>query len=325
MAATPLSSFQEIQEDWERLLSISPVNTLFLTPQWQEVWWDTFGDDRSMAGFYLQTPDGVKAIASLARQDGIISFLGNTDTFDYNDFLVQPGYEPALFSTLLARLENQAWSSLELSSLIETSPTLTYLPELARQRGYDVEINEEDVAPGVLLPDTWEEYLAGLSKKDRHELRRKFRRLDSGDSQRWYCVTDPAGAKDRVGDFITLMRQSREDKDVYMTPERERFFYRIAERTAQLGVLRLFFLELDGKPVATTLCFDYGTSRLLYNSGYDPAYSYYSVGLLLNALALRDAIEQGKRYFDFMRGPEPYKYDLGGHDRILYRMVVKRS
>ena len=128
-----------------------------------------------------------------------------------------------------------------------------------------------------------------------------------------------------MGDFITLMRQSREDKDVYMTPERERFFYRIAERTAQLGALRLFFLELDGKPVATTLCFDYGTSRLLYNSGYDPAYSYYSVGLLLNALALRHAIEQGKRYFDFMRGPEPYKYDLGGHDRILYRMVVKRS
>jgi CelD/BcsL family acetyltransferase involved in cellulose biosynthesis len=325
MAVAPLKSFREIQGEWEWLLSISPVNTLFLTPHWQEVWWEVFGNGRSMAGFYLQSLEGVKAIASLARHDDTVSFLGNRDTFDYNDFMIQPGYEPAFFSALLGRLEEQGCNTLKLFSLMEVSPTLVYLPELARRQGYTVEVKEEDVAPGLLLPKTWEDYLAGLSKKDRHELRRKFRRLDAGDQQRWYCVTEPADAAHRVGDFILLMRQSRKDKDVYMTPARERFFHRIAQRTAQLGLLRLFFLEMDEKPVATTLCFDYGTSRLLYNSGYDPAYSYYSVGLLLNALALRDAIEKGKEYFDFLRGPEPYKYDLGGQDRILYQMVVKRS
>ena len=40
-------------------------------------------------------------------------------------------------------------------------------------------------------------------------------------------------------------------------------------------------------------------TRLLYNSGYDPEFSYYSVGLLLDALCLREAIEQKLRYFDF--------------------------
>lgn len=325
MDSIPLRSFQEIRLEWEQLLSTSPVNTLFLTPQWQEVWWDTFGNGRGLAGFYVHTPEGIKAIASLARQGDTISFLGNRDTFDYNDFMVQPGYEPVFFSTLLGYLEEQSWSTLELFSLIETSPTLAYLPELARQRGYTVEIKEEDVAPGLVLPKTWEEYLAGLSKKDRHELRRKFRRLESAETQRWYCLTDPTEVTHRLGDFIRLMRQSREDKDTYMTPERERFFHRIAQRVAQLGMLRLFFLEMDQKPVATVLCFDYGTSRLLYNSGYDPEYSYYSVGLLLKALALQDAIEKGKRYFDFLRGPEPYKYNLGGQNRILYQMVVKRS
>lgn len=324
IAAAPLKSFQEIQKEWERLLAISPVNTLFLTPAWQEVWWEVFGNGSSMAGFYLRNSDGIKAIASLVRHDDIIAFVGNRDTFDYNDFMIQPGYEPAFFSALLGRLEEQRCNTLELSSLMEISPTLVYLPELARQRGYTVEVIEEDVAPGLVLPKTWDHYLAGLSKKDRHELRRKFRRLDAGDQQHWYCVSDPADATQRVGDFIALMRQSRKDKDIYMTPERERFFHRIAQRTAQLGMLRLFFLEMDEKPVATTLCFDYGTSRLLYNSGYDPEYSYYSVGLLLNALALRDAIEGGKQYFDFLRGPEPYKYDLGGQNRILYQMVVKR-
>ena len=76
--------------------------------------------------------------------------------------------------------------------------------------------------------------------------------------------------------------------------------------------------------MATSLCFDYGSSRLLYNSGYNPEFSYYSVGLLLNALCLREAIEQGIGYFDFLRGPEAYKQHLGGQQRNLYQMVVKR-
>jgi CelD/BcsL family acetyltransferase involved in cellulose biosynthesis len=99
----------------------------------------------------------------------------------------------------------------------------------------------------------------------------------------------------------------------------------MALRTAELDLLRLSFMELDGKPVAASICFDYGSSRLLYNSGNNPEYGYYSVGLLLHALCLREAIEQGKAYFDFLRGAEPYKYHLGGQDRILYQMVVQRS
>jgi CelD/BcsL family acetyltransferase involved in cellulose biosynthesis len=94
---------------------------------------------------------------------------------------------------------------------------------------------------------------------------------------------------------------------------------------AQLGLLKLFFMEIDGRPVATSLCFDYARTRLLYNSGYDPELSYYSVGLLLHAMCVKDAIEQGIEYFDFLRGPEPYKAHLGGHQKSLYRMVVKRS
>ncbi len=64
MVPTPLTSFQEIQSEWEGVLSASPVNTVFLTPQWQEVWWDTFGNGRKMAGFYVEDPQGVAGIAS---------------------------------------------------------------------------------------------------------------------------------------------------------------------------------------------------------------------------------------------------------------------
>ena len=325
MATTALTSFQEIRAEWENLLSVSPVNSLFLTPQWQEVWWDTFGNGMGLAGFYVRTPDGVAAIASLTRHGDTLSFVGNQDTFDYNDFMVSPGYEAVFFDSLLRRLEEQSCNAMQLFSLIETSPTLTHLPEIARERGYRVEVEQEDVTSGIDLPKTWEDYLAVLSKKDRHELRRKFRRLESSADWRWYALSSPEQVAERLGDFIALMRQSKKDKDEYMTPVRERFFHSITERMAQQGMLRLYFLEIDGWPVATSLCFDYGSSRLLYNSGYSPEHAYYSVGLLLNALCLREAIEQGIGYFDFLRGPEAYKQHLGGQQRNLYQMVVKRN
>jgi CelD/BcsL family acetyltransferase involved in cellulose biosynthesis len=265
------------------------------------------------------------AIASLARQDDAFSLMGNPETFDYNDFLVRPGYEPTFFPKLLKCLDEEGFRSLQLYSLMESSPTLTHLPDLARQKGYSVEITEEDVAPGLELPPTWDAYLAGLSGKDRHELRRKLRRLESLEDWGWYCFNDEEEVASRLDDFLKLMRMSSPGKLEYMTGEREEFFRHITRRTAQLGLIKLFFLEIAGTSVAASLCFDYGPSRLLYNSGYDPEYSYYSVGLLLNALCLRDAIEQSKEYFDFLRGPEPYKYHLGGQNRSIYQMLVRRS
>ena len=329
MANTPITSFQEIEAEWEAVLHDSPADTLFLTPQWQKVWWDIFGDGRTMCGFSYHgadgAPDGVAAIASLVKSGDTVTFVGSQDTFDYNDFPIRPGHEENFYRSLLECMEEQEVRLLRLDSLRENSSTLELLPEMARGLGYTVEIEQEDVTSGIALPGTWDEYLGMLNKKDRHELRRKLRRMDSQTDWKWYSLSEPTQVAERLGEFLTLMRLSREDKDEFMTPERERFFHNITQRMAEMGQLQLFFLDQDGATVATSLCFDYGGSRLLYNSGYDPEYGYFSVGLLLNAMCLKDAIDRGLGYFDFLRGPEPYKAHLGGQQMSLYQMVVTKS
>ena len=50
-----------------------------------------------------------------------------------------------------------------------------------------------------------------------------------------------------------------------------------------------------------------------------------AVGLASKALVLQDAIENGYGCIDFLRGHEPYKYDLGGVDRNVYRCLVTRT
>ena len=324
MPVHPIASFHDAREEWDSALRDSPAASIFLSPQWQELWWQHFGGDRELAGFSAPAAGG---LASLARAGRALSFVGAPDTFDYNDFLVRPGFEAVFYPTLLDLLDGQQWDTLNLDSLIEDSPTLTHLPDLARARGHAVTVEYEDVTSGVTLPADWEQYLALLTKKDRHELRRKLRRLDAQTQWQWYCLREPAAVTEAFDDFLSLMRMSRPDKIDYMTPQRERFFRDLAQRMAELSRLRLFFMEINGQRAAASLCFDYRGARLLYNSGYDPDLAYYSVGLLLHAMCVKDAIESdaGLTYFDFLRGPEPYKAHLGGRQKSLYRMVVQRS
>ena len=325
-SATPITSFEEVRQQWQDLLGRSVVNNLYITPTWQELWWSAFQDGRSLAGFYLTDAAGqLTALASLSRCGDNFSFVGNSDTFDYNDFIIARGTEPAFFPALLDEIDSGGGRQLDLYSVGEDSPTLAMLPDLARERGYAVDIAEEDVAPRIDLPPTWDDYLAGLSKKDRHELRRKLRRLEGHENWRWFCVSEPGEAADRTDTFLDLMRNSDPAKAEFLTADREDFFRKLIGATAEQGVLRLFFMEMDDKPVAASLCLDYDSVRMLYNSGHDTEYRYYSVGLLLHALCLRDALERGYRYFDFLRGNEPYKYRLGGRDHHLYRITLQRA
>ena len=122
--------------------------------------------------------------------------------------------------------------------------------------------------------------------------------------------------------FFTLLRASSPDKEEFLTPEREKFFLDVARESASRDHFRLDFLEVGGTEVAACICFDYGGAFLLYNSGYDPSYSRLSVGLLNKALSIRTAIEEGRKVFNFLKGDERYKYNLGGQDKAVYRLRI---
>ncbi|MCH8346805.1 MAG: GNAT family N-acetyltransferase [Chloroflexi bacterium] len=317
-------TFLTLEKEWEELLSSATVNSLFLTPYWQRIWWEAFGGEDQPLLLAFQDQGEPVGIAPMMRQDGVLSFLGEPDLFDYHDFIVPQGRETAFYRCLTEYLTSEEWRTVRLDSLPEESPTLTHLPDLARAQGWTCLVEQEDVAPGLYLPGDWDSYVSGLSKKDRHELRRKLRRLGGVEGVSHHVCSDPEAIQGCLDDFLGLMGQSKEEKRDFLTPERQAFFRSITEDLAARGMLRLYFTAINGNQVAATLCFDYHDQRLLYNSGFDPEYASLSVGLLLNARSLEDAIDGRMRYFDFLRGDEPYKYHLGGLDRRIYRMVITR-
>ena len=318
-------SFDSIWERWEEILPLSATNTVFVTPWWHKTWWDNFGEGSE--SLILSVSDGSEllGIAPLMTDpNGALTFLGDRDLSDYLDFVVPRDNEDRFYSAVVEHLSALDWTNLDLPSLPSGSPTLERLPELARARGWDVSVEEEETTPKAELPGTWDEFLLGLRKKDRHELRRKLRRLDRESENRQYAAANGDSLDGSMQEFFTLLRASREDKNEFMTPDRERFFLDMAHELASRDQFRLYFLEVDGEKVAACICFDYGDDFLLYNSGYEPAYSRLSVGLINKALSIRTAIEENRKVFNFLKGDERYKYNLGGRDEAVFHMTVTR-
>ena len=318
-------NFESIGGEWESILPHTDANTIFITPWWQQLWWRRYGsDDASLDIFSVRNDDALLGVAPLMTRGDTLSFLGDTDLFDYHDFLVRDGCEDDFYGALWQHIEAMDWKTMELKSLRESSETLRRFPELAEANGWATAVTEEDVSPFADLQPSWDEYVSGLRKKDRHELRRKLRRLNNGNDATQYAFRQPDEIADAMPEFFRLMRASRPDKDDFLTDDREGFFNELAQELASRDQFMLFFLELNDVRVASCICFDYNDSYLLYNSGYDPEYSALSVGLLNKALCIQDAIETGKNSFDFLRGNERYKYNLGGTNQTIHELTITR-
>jgi CelD/BcsL family acetyltransferase involved in cellulose biosynthesis len=177
--------------------------------------------------------------------------------------------------------------------------------------------NQIDVTVELDLPGTWEEYLQMLVSKQRHELKRKLRRLEE-EGEIIYRTTAEANAQD-IDTFLRLFRESRQDKAEFMTPARESFFRAATKTMSDRKILRLGLLEVSSRPAAATISFEYKNNVYLYNSGYDPQHAWLSVGVLSKALSIKDSIERGKKKYDFLKGDEEYKYHLGGHEMPIYQ------
>lgn len=319
--------FAESRSDWDRLLGSAGCPHIFLTRAWQEAWWRRFGGgstELSLLAFH--DGDGPVAIAPLMKRSRRVGLIGTPDLFDYHDLLVRRGQGASVIHELLAQLGGQRdWDVLDFESIPEWSELLEVLPDACRRRGWQVAIEEEDVAPALDLPDDWPTYLAGLSKKNRHELRRKLRRLERSGIVDHEIHRTRESIESHLDDFVRLHKVSSPEKRAFLTPEREAFFREVALSLAESGSTRLAILRLEGRPVATSLCFQFRDEKFVYNSGFDPDYASLSIGLANHAYVLQRSIEEKVRRVHFLRGDERYKYHLGAVDRTLYRIQVYRA
>lgn len=312
---------------WNRLLARSSTVVPFLTWQFQTTWWQTLSEGSlRLLGVQDAAAEWIGALPlyESSGPDGqALRLIGGVDVADYLDLVAVAGHEEAAWKALLAALADSPWRAIELRPIPVASPSLSVLPTLAHAAGLSCRVDRDDRCPVIDLPATWEAYLAQLSSKDRHELRRKLRRAD-GARPRIEVARTPAGIGALMDSFIALHRKSKAGKARFMDTRMEGFFRRMGAAMAGAGWAALWLLWLDDRPAAALFCLEYGETVGLYNSGFDPEARALSPGVVLIARTIEDAIARGYRRYDFLRGDEPYKYGFGAVPTDVMRLVLER-
>jgi CelD/BcsL family acetyltransferase involved in cellulose biosynthesis len=258
-ALRTLEEIDEIADEWNHLLSVSASHVPFLRYEYLRAWWETRGGGEWPQGeLYVVTARGeageLVGIAPLFFTENLdgdpaLMLLGSIEISDYLDVIARPEGLPTFLDALFNFLESPAapgWKALDWYNVLDASPTLPALKAAAQRCGWLYAEQRLQHCPYIPLPGDWEAYLAGIDKKQRHEVRRKMRRAETGPAPvRWYFVQDEAALEAEVEAFFDLMAQDAE-KERFLTPAAALFpgdrgkegrrVYELRLRRAYLGV-----------------------------------------------------------------------------------------
>ncbi len=317
------------RRDWSALVDADPGGSFFHYPAYLKLYWEEFGDTPEHLLLAFGEADDGSQLAAVAfeRIDATLRFLGGTEVTDYMGPVGVPEAQEAFAKELWpALLTREGWTVADLRGLPEDRRWLGLLRDAAAAQGLTVEEKEDQngTAPFLPLAPTWQEYLAGLPSKLRHEIKRKAKKLEAETGPFRTVVADRETIGPLMDRFVELHRMSEGPKGVFLVSGMEIFFRRLAEAFLAEGVFRLTFIEVSGELAAGTIGFACNRTYYLYNSAFDRRWETLAPGMVLVAEDIRSAIEEGLAGFDLLKGDYAYKYRFGARPRRVRRLVARR-
>lgn len=200
---------------------------------------------------------------------------------------------------------------LLFSDLPANSPIRQQLAEVARRNRARL-FYPVDCTPHwyIRFPERPGDYWQQFSKKTRYNFRWRARKLPhellriTGRDQVPYLLDQIRSLLERTWQYRRLGLQ-------FPCDQRMR---RIYENFADMGALRCYLLEQDGRPIAFATGIQWKNQFIFEETGYDPQFASFSPGNVLLHRLLEDLIEHDTpRLFDFGYGDAEYKRIFGNH------------
>jgi CelD/BcsL family acetyltransferase involved in cellulose biosynthesis len=317
------------RRDWTDLVRADPGGTFFHLPAYLKLYWEEFGrsPDHLLLAFAEDDVGEQVGAVAFEREAGTLRFLGGTEVTDYLGPVALPDVRDRMADELWpALLTREDWATADLWGLAEDAGWYAALGDAAAAAGLGVEEapDHDGVAPYLALAPTWDGYLAALPAKQRHEIRRKVKKLEADAGPFRIATATDDTLVPMLDRFVELHRMSEGPKGVFMVPGMEIFFRRLGEAFCADGRFRLTMIEVQGQLAAGTIGFTFDRTSYLYNSAFDRSWGALAPGMVLVAEDIRIAIEDGMRAFDLLKGDYAYKYRFGAVARAVKRLVVTR-
>ena len=327
---TDISGVAPIEDDW-RALAEQRSNG-FVTPEWFRSWWDHQGHTSSspLISVARRSDGSVAGVMPLVLDESslprAIRFAGAT---------IGDRFHPAASEADEASVATATMQALEVAGMDHRMVLLEYIDTRSRWwrlmqgasslRRTIIEQQQTTVSFIDLRHLDWEGYVSRRSSKFRKQIRRGERILDREHTMRLRGTTKDTLEAD-IAELFRLhdLRRSGLGGSSLDAPAR-RVLRAFAIAAHRRGWLRLNMMEADGAPVAAFLGWRVGDCYVSYQGGFDPAWSKRSVGVAIEAMNIRNAIEEGAAEYDFLLGTEDWKSRFAAETRPTQTAVLLRA
>jgi CelD/BcsL family acetyltransferase involved in cellulose biosynthesis len=304
--------------DWKRLSA--QAGHVFATREWLLTWWRHYGKSRrQLIGVVRAGGDPVTIVPLYEwwnRGVPVLRFVGHGPS-DQLGPVCAPGSDSASAAV------NEATGAIPLQRFVL----------LAEQVAVDQRFGEltggrplyREASPVLRFEhDSWDEFLRSRGRNFRQQVRRFPRKLSELGTLTYRLASDPERLPQ---DLNTLFDLHRQRWGSAATPFllAEPFHREFAAQALHQGWLRLWFLELDGRPVGALYGFRFAGAESAYQSGRDPALRQQPVGFVLLAHAVREALTDGMGEYRLLRGGEAYKERFATSDPGLETFGLPRG
>ena len=333
------NEFANLKKDWDALLKKSKSDTVFLTWEWMYTWWECFKENKQLfiLAVYGENEEmvGIAPLCMDKKKIGgipvlnYIKFLGTMPiSSDHLDFIIYQGREREVLGTIVNYLfKENIWDLCLLSNIPASSLTGKLLKEIMGNRPSQYEISQ--VCPYIPLPDQIEDFYSSLSRNMRNTIKRRRRNLhrkyNGFEFVTWKNPDEIDSAMERMFELHEKRWMVVKHKGNFIKNDVRKFHKKIAGLFLHSDMLRLYFLRVQGKDVATLYTFKYNDKLYYYQGGWDPELSGDNVGGVLTALVIEDAINRGCSEYDFLRGTEDYKIRLTDKKREEIDIFIVNS
>ena len=177
------------------------------------------------------------------------------------------------------------------------------------------------------LPADWETYLLSLKS---HQAPRALKQGAFHTCAELHCVRSSdqlERAWKILVDLHQRRRQSLGEPGSFASESFRGFHHEACYWLLASGQLRLYWLELDGEPIAAEYQLAGQGVTYCYQAGVDPTRMSEDPGQLITMATIQRAIAEGQHALDFLRGDEPYKAHWRAIPRPTYdyRIVSRRT
>jgi hypothetical protein len=179
----------------------------------------------------------------------------------------------------------------------------------------------EDIV--VPLPASTDEYMGGLSKKMRRNMRRHLKYVRHDFPAFSYETFDGDDVNEQhIRDIIALNHARMSDKNKASDIDETETARLIAlvRRSGLIGIV-----SIHGKVAAGVIIYRSGANYFLLVLAHDSQYNSYGMGALCCYLSICECIRRGGAEYHFLWGRYDYKYWFGGIQRDLDQLVIYRS